>query len=115
MPRTKASYDVFSAIGEPKRRIIIEHLIQKEMTVNELVAELSWSQPAVSKHLAVLRQVDLVSERRAGRFRFYRIQPRELKPIQEWIHQFEKYWGGSLDQLDTYLQELQLGMNNDKH
>jgi len=115
MSRLKTTHDVFSAIGEPKRRIIIEQLVLKEMTVNELVDIVEWPQPTVSKHLSVLRKVNIVQERRDGRFRYYRIQPDELRPIQEWIHQFEKYWGGALDQLDSYLQQIQNNGSTDEH
>ena len=107
MSRIKTTHDVFSAIGEPKRRVLIEQLVLKEMTVNELVESVHWPQPTVSKHLGVLKKVNVVSERREGRFRFYRVRPEELRPIQEWLHQFEKYWGGTMDQLDSYLQKIQ--------
>ncbi|MBX2883486.1 MAG: metalloregulator ArsR/SmtB family transcription factor [Granulosicoccus sp.] len=109
MSRLKTTHDVFSAIGEPKRRILIEQLVLREMTVNELVDTVDWSQPTVSKHLGVLRKVKIVSERREGRFRYYRIRPEELRPIQEWLHQFDKYWGGTMDQLDAYLKKIQEG------
>lgn len=107
MSRLKTTHDVFSAIGEPKRRLLIEQLVVKELTVNELVDIVEWPQPTVSKHLSVLRKVNIVSERKEGRYRYYRIQPEELRPIQEWLHQFEKYWGGAMDQLDTYLHQIQ--------
>lgn len=107
MPITKSTHDVFSAIGEPKRRALIEKLVIKEMSVSELVTLLDWPQPMVSKHLNVLKQVHLVSERKQGKSRIYRIEPQQLKPIQTWVHQFEKYWGGALDQLDSYLTDLQ--------
>ena len=108
MSRLKTTHDVFSAIGEPKRRILIERLVLKEMTVNELVETVDWPQPTVSKHLGVLRKVNIVSERKEGRYRYYRVQPDQLRPIQEWLHQFEKFWGGSMDQLDTYLKQIQI-------
>ena len=112
MPRLKTTYDVFSAIGEPKRRQLIEQLVLKEMTVNELSHEFNWAQPMVSKHLGVLKAVRLVSERKEGRHRFYKVTPQELRPIQEWMHQFEKYWGGALDQLDNYINNIQTEENN---
>ena len=115
MPRLKTTHDVFSAIGEPRRRVIIEQLVIKEMTVNELVDIVEWPQPTVSKHLSVLKKVNIVCERKEGRFRFYRIKPEELRPIQEWIHQFEKYWGGTLDQLDNYLDQIQTKGVNSEH
>ena len=107
MARTKTTYDVFSAIGEPKRRALIEQLVARPMTVNELGDVMCWPQPMVSKHLGVLKEVNLVSEKKEGRCRVYRIQPQELRPIQDWIHQFEKYWGGAMDQLDNYLTNIQ--------
>lgn len=105
---------MFSAIGEPRRRLLIEQLVLKEMTVNELVDLVEWPQPTVSKHLSVLRKVNVVSERREGRFRYYRVRAEELRPIQEWLHQFEKYWGGSMDQLDTYLKKIQQSGTGDE-
>ncbi len=113
MARLKTTHDVFSAIGEPKRRALIEQLVLKEMTVNELVETVKWPQPVVSKHLSVLRQVRIVSERRQGRNRLYRIEPEEFRPIQEWMHQFEKYWGSTLDQLDNYLTDIQARGKNE--
>lgn len=107
MARTRTTYDVFSAIGEPKRRALIERLVVNEMTVNDLAKATNWPQPVVSKHLKVLKEVRLVSERKVGRFRLYQVKPEELRPIQEWMHQFEKYWGGTLDQLDDYITEIQ--------
>lgn len=107
MARVKTTYDVFSAIGEPKRREIIERLVVNEMTVNDLVRETQWPQPTVSKHLKVLKAINVVSETKQGRQRIYRVKAEELRPIQEWIHQFEKYWGGTMDQLDSYLKDIQ--------
>lgn len=108
MARTKTTHDVFSAIGEPKRRLLIEQLLLNEMTVNELAQTVKWTQPDVSKHLRVLKQVHIVTERKQGRYRVYRVQPNELKPIHEWMHQFEKYWGDTLNQLDNYLTKIQV-------
>jgi len=113
MSRLKTTHDVFSAIGEPRRRLLIEQLVLKEMTVNELVNIVDWPQPTVSKHLGVLRKVNIVSERREGRYRYYRVRPEELRPIHDWLHQFEKYWGGTMDQLDNYLDQIQNAADND--
>lgn len=115
MARTKTTHDVFSAIGEPKRRVIIEQLLLNEMSVNQLVETVKWPQPVVSKHLSVLKQVRIVSERKEGRYRLYRVQPEEFRPIQEWMHQFEKYWGHTLDQLDNYLTEIQVRGKNEQN
>jgi DNA-binding transcriptional ArsR family regulator len=100
MARTPTTFDPFNAISEPKRRALLEALVGKEMTVNQIVELMGWNQPMVSKHLGVLKQVGLVSEKKQGRYRLYRVNADQLKPIQEWVIRFEKYWSGSLDQLD---------------
>ena len=115
MARLKTTSDVFSAIGEPKRRQLIEQLLIRELTVNELVQAVEWSQPTVSKHLGVLRKVNIVTERKEGKFRYYRVRPDELRPIQTWLHQFEKYWGGAMDQLDDYLDQIQSKGDSSEH
>jgi DNA-binding transcriptional ArsR family regulator len=106
MARARTTYDPFNAIAEPKRRAIIESLVGREQTVNQIVQHMGWNQPMVSKHLGVLKQVGLVSERKVGRYRVYRVNARKLKPIQEWVVQFERYWGDSLKQLGDYLNEI---------
>ena len=107
MPRTANTYDTFTAIAEPKRRELIEKLIGDELSVSNLVAITSWTQPMVSKHLSVLKAAGLVSERKEGRQRYYRVNADELRPIQIWVRQFEKHWNKQFNQLDEYLSELQ--------
>lgn len=107
MPRTANTYDTFTAIAEPKRRELLERLIGKELTVNEVVELTHWNQPMVSKHLGVLKEAGLVSDRKEGRQHYYRVDANKLKPIQLWVRQFEKYWNTRFDQLDNYLSELQ--------
>lgn len=107
MARTATTHDPFNAIAEPKRRALIEALIGKEMTVGQIGEAMGWKQPMVSKHLGVLRQVGIVSERKHGRFRAYKVNATSLKPVREWIIQFERFWSDSLDHLETYLNELQ--------
>ncbi len=107
MARTRTTFDPFNAIAEPKRRILIEALAGKELTVNEIVVLLGWTQPMVSKHLGVLKQVGLVSERKDGRYRMYKMNAAKLKPIQEWVAQFEQFRGNNLDRLKDYLKEIQ--------
>ena len=107
MARARTTIDPFYAIAEPKRRALIEALVGKELTVNQTVELMGWNQPMVSKHLGVLKRVGLVSERRLGRYRVYKVNPAQLKPIKEWVVQIEKYWGSSLDHLGDYLKEIQ--------
>jgi len=106
MARTPTTHDPFNAVAEPKRRQVLEALGMRELSVNDLVALLGWNQPSVSKHLGVLKQVGLVSERRVGRQRLYRVNGERLKPIYDWVAPFEKYWTESFERLDEVLQQL---------
>jgi DNA-binding transcriptional ArsR family regulator len=106
MARTPTTHDPFNAIAEPKRRQVLQVLGTSELSVNELVERLGWNQPMVSKHLGVLKQVGLVSERRVGRQRRYRVNAERLKPIFDWVSPFEQYWVGRFDRLDEVLQGM---------
>ena len=106
MARTPTTYDPFNAVAEPKRRQVLEVLGTQELSVNELVERLGWNQPMVSKHLSVLKEVGLVSERRAGRQRLYRVNGERLKPIYDWVAPFERYWSERYDRLDEVLETL---------
>ena len=106
MARTPTTHDPFNAIAEPKRRQVLNALGTEELSVNEIVKKLGWTQPMVSKHLSVLKQVGLVKERRAGRQRLYRVDAAQLKPIFDWVSPFERFWSGKFDRLDQLLQEM---------
>ena len=106
MARTPTTYDPFNAVAEPKRRKVLEVLGTQELSVNEIVERLGWNQPMVSKHLGVLKEVGLVSERRVGRQRLYRVNAERLKPIYDWVAPFERYWSESYDRLDDVLETL---------
>ncbi len=106
MARTPTTHDPFNAVAEPKRRQVLEALGMRELSVNDLVALLGWNQPSVSKHLGVLKQVGLVSERRVGRQRLYRVNGERLKPIYDWVAPFERYWSESFERLDKVLEQL---------
>jgi DNA-binding transcriptional ArsR family regulator len=107
MARTPTTHDSFNAVAEPKRRQLLEAIGVRELSVNEIVNKLGWTQPMVSKHLGVLKQVGLVSERRVGRQRMYRVNAERLKPIFDWVSPFQRYWSESFERLDEVLQELQ--------
>ncbi len=107
MARTPTTHDPFNAVAEPKRRQILEALGTEEHSVNEIVETLGWPQPMVSKHLSVLKQVGLVSERRVGRQRMYRVNAERLKPIFDWVTPFEHLWSERFDRLDEVLQKIQ--------
>ncbi len=107
MARAATTSDVFNAIAEPQRRAILNLLAQRERSVNELVTLLDLKQPQVSKHLRVLKEVELVSVRSEGQQHFYRIKADGLKPIHEWVKPFEQLWNERFDRLAEYLKELQ--------
>src|SRR5437016_11202313 len=97
MARAATTSDVFNAIAEPRRREIVDFLaLGAERDVTELVRQLGLPQPAVSKHLGVLRKVGLVAVQKAGQRRLYRLQPQELKPVHDWIQHFEHFWTDQL-------------------
>lgn len=107
MARSSTTSDVFNAVAEPKRRQILNFLAQGEKPVNDVVESLRLSQPQVSKHLRVLKEVGLVSVRGSGRQRLYKLNADRLKPIHDWVKDFERFWTESLDRLAEYLDELQ--------
>jgi DNA-binding transcriptional ArsR family regulator len=97
MPRAATTSDVFNAIAEPRRREIVDLLaLGAERDVTELVHKLGLPQPAVSKHLSVLRKVGVVAVHKAGQRRVYRLNPQELKPVHDWIRKYDRFWTGHL-------------------
>lgn len=97
MARAATTSDVFNAIAEPRRREIVDYLaLGAERDVTELVLKLGLAQPAVSKHLGVLKKVGVVDVQKAGRRRLYRLNPKELKPVHDWIQNFERIWTDQL-------------------
>jgi DNA-binding transcriptional ArsR family regulator len=109
MARSATTSDVFNAIAEARRRDVLDTLIAGEKAVGEIVSDLSMSQPQVSKHLRVLSEVGLVRCRAEGRRRLYRLEPVRLRPLHEWLAQYEQAWNDRMDRMDDYLKELQQG------
>jgi len=100
MARAATTADVFNAIAEPRRREVIAALADgREYAVGEVVVRLRMSQPAVSKHLGVLRKVGVVSVIKRGQHRMYRLNAAELKPVHDWVKTFERYWTHQLGQI----------------
>ena len=106
MARAATTSDAFNAIAEPRRRQILNVLARGERPVNDLVRELDLAQPQVSKHLRVLREVGAVEVRGEGRLRVYRLNGQALRPIHDWVKDFERTWSERFDQLDAVLEEL---------
>ena len=106
MARAATTADAFNAVAEPRRRQILDLLAGGERPVNDLVALLGLAQPQVSKHLRVLREVGLVEVRGDGRRRMYRLNGNPLKPIHDWVKNYEQSWSQRFDRLDAVLEEL---------
>src|SRR5499433_2949351 len=105
--RSSTTSDIFNAIGEARRREILDALMTGEKAVGAIVNYLSMSQPQVSKHLRVLSEVGLVRCRAEGRRRLYRLEPARLRPMHDWLAKYERAWNDRLDRVDDYLKELQ--------
>src|SRR3954451_20976192 len=104
--RAATTADVFNAVAEPRRREILDVLRAGERPVGDLVGQLRLGQPQVSKHLRVLREVGLVDVRDDGRFRLYRLNGRALKPIHDWVSEYERTWSERFEILDEVLKEV---------
>jgi DNA-binding transcriptional ArsR family regulator len=106
MARAATTADAFNAVAEPRRRQILDVLAAGERPVNFLVAELALAQPQVSKHLRVLREVGLVQVRDDGRRRLYRLNGRALKPIHDWVSEYERTWSDRFELMDDVLEQI---------
>jgi DNA-binding transcriptional ArsR family regulator len=106
MARAATTTDAFNAVAEPRRRQILDALAGGELAVTDLVHGLGLSQPQVSKHLRVLREVGLVTVRDVGRRRLYQVNGSELKPIHDWVKAYERTWAERFEHLDTVLEDL---------
>jgi DNA-binding transcriptional ArsR family regulator len=99
--------DIFDAIAEPNRRRILDLLRHREQPVTDLVEQLAVSQPAVSKHLRVLRQAGLVEARVDAQRRVYRLKLQPLREIDAWLAPYRALWTESLDRLEQHLDAMQ--------
>ena len=92
---------MLQALADPTRRAVFERLALGEATVSEITAGLPVSQPAVSQHLAALRRVGLVADRRAGRNVYYHAEPAGLAPLVDWIVHYQNFWQTRIQRLTT--------------
>jgi DNA-binding transcriptional ArsR family regulator len=115
MARAATTTDAFNAIAEPRRRQIVDLLAGGERPVNDLVVQLGIAQPQVSKHLRVLREVGVVDVREQGRRRLYSLNGQALKPIHDWVKNYERMWSDRFDELDVVLEELKRKEQRDAH
>ena len=106
MARAATTTDVFNAIAEPRRREIIDILFDgRARAVGEIMDGLGLAQPAVSKHLSVLRKVGIVSVTKNGQLRLYRLEPMELKPVSEWVKRYERFWTHQLNRIQQRAEQ----------
>jgi DNA-binding transcriptional ArsR family regulator len=104
---TATSSDLFAALGDPTRRALFERLSRGgELTVWRLTEGAGVSQPAVSKHLAVLKAAGLVRDRREGRQTHYSAQPQALRPLVDWLGLQGAFWRDRFDRLETLLDRM---------
>jgi DNA-binding transcriptional ArsR family regulator len=97
---------VFQALADPSRRAIFESLFRGEMPVKDLTARFDISQPAISQHLAILKDAGLVRGRRDGRLVYYRVEPRGMKPLIDWIAHYRAFWTEHVDRLERLLESM---------
>lgn len=114
MPRAATSEDVFNAIAEERRRAIVFELHDgRARAVGDLASKLGMRQPAVSKHLGVLRKVGIVTVTSEGRHRFYKLDARKLKPVHDWVGKFEQFWSSQIERIKSRAEKLAKESNDD--
>ena len=107
MPSAATAQDrVFQALADPSRRAIFESLTHGEAAVKDLTARFEISQPAVSQHLASLRDAGLVQARREGRCVYYRVEPRGMRPLIDWIAHYQAFWTEHVGRLERLLDQM---------
>lgn len=97
---------VFQALADPSRRAIFESLTRGEAAVKDLTARFDISQPAVSQHLAALKDAGLVNARRDGRHVYYTVDSRGMKPLIDWIAHYRAFWTEHVDRLERLLDTM---------
>lgn len=106
--------DVFQAIADPIRRDIIELLAEETLTVNAIAEKFEISRPAISKHLKILKECEIIDYKKNGRERFCFIRPKNLIPAFMWVEQYRELWEDKLDSFDNYLTKLQSKTNRNE-
>ena len=104
MSRAQANSDVFYAIADPTRRSILEILRLGELPVSELASHFEVTLSAISQHMRVLRDVELVTVRSLGRERLYRLNPAPLRPVSMWLQAYEPFWADKLQGLGDFME-----------
>ncbi len=103
--------DVFQAISDPVRRKIIELISNEVLTVNEVADKFEISRPAISKHIKILNECEIIQIHKKGRERYCKIEPKNLLPAFLWLEQYQKLWEEKLDSFEHYLIKLKNSKN----
>ncbi|HRG59892.1 MAG TPA: metalloregulator ArsR/SmtB family transcription factor [Bacteroidia bacterium] len=98
--------DIFQAIADPTRRAIISLIAMNAMTPNAIAAHFDCSRQAVSKHLKILSECQLVTQKNEGREIYYHLEIKKMKELDKWIEQFRKLWDARFNQLDNVLEKI---------
>ncbi len=104
--QTDALSLTLSALADPTRRAILARLAEREATVGEIAAPFAISLPAVSRHLKVLEGAGLISRGRDAQWRPCRLEPQALRPVDDWLAMYRRFWTERFDTLDAYIAEL---------
>ncbi len=99
--------EIFRALADPTRRAVFERLAGGELSVSALTAGFAISQPAISQHLAALNGAGLVSERRDGRYAYYRAEPDGLAPLAAWVERYRAFWPERIARLKDVLKDME--------
>jgi len=102
-----AENKIFQALADPSRRAIFESLTRGEAAVKDLTARFDISQPAISQHLTALKDAGLVNGRREGRHVYYRVEPRGMQPLIDWLTHYRAFWTDRVERLERLLDELE--------
>ena len=106
---------VFHALADPTRRSILRDVAGGERTVGEVARPFALTLAAVSKHLKVLEAAELIARERRGSFQIVRLKAASLRPAEEWLAYYEKFWSGQLESLDKFLEETGDEHDGDEH
>ena len=99
--------DVFQAIADPTRREIINLIVHKSLNLNSVAENFDISRPAISKHIKILQECDLIIIKQQGRERYCEAKLEKLNKVSDWVEQYRKFWTAKLDAQENYLSELQ--------
>ncbi len=99
--------DIFQALADPTRRAIVDLLADEPLTINGIAEHFDISRPAISKHMKILVECDLVEMRQHGREHYCEVRWDQLREVSTWVERYRKLWEQRFDRLDEYLKELQ--------